>query len=110
MFDAFLNWLHGHSMTEILWVALGFFAQALFAARFIVQWIASEKARRSIVPVTFWYLSFAGGALLLAYAVYRLDPVFILGQASGLIVYVRNLQLIRTHQRSIESVAEEASS
>jgi lipid-A-disaccharide synthase-like uncharacterized protein len=76
------------------WLALGFTAQLLFSARFLVQWIASERAKRSVVPLAFWYFSVAGGALLLLYAIYRKDPVFILGQASGLIIYARNLFLI----------------
>ncbi len=69
----------------------GFAAQAIFAARFIVQWIASEKEKRSVIPMAFWYLSLTGGIMLFIYAVYRKDPVFILGQASGLIVYIRNI-------------------
>jgi lipid-A-disaccharide synthase-like uncharacterized protein len=79
---------------EKLWLALGFTAQLLFSARFLVQWIASERAKRSVVPLAFWYFSVAGGALLLLYAIYRKDPVFILGQASGLVIYARNLFLI----------------
>ena len=67
--------------TEIVWLALGFTAQLMFSMRFILQWIASERARRSIVPEVFWYFSFVGGAMLLAYAIYRVDPVFIMGQA-----------------------------
>jgi lipid-A-disaccharide synthase-like uncharacterized protein len=73
---------------------LGFVAQGLFAARFIVQWIASERAKQSVVPIAFWFLSLAGGGLLVIYASLRKDPVFILGQASGLIIYIRNLYLI----------------
>jgi lipid-A-disaccharide synthase-like uncharacterized protein len=76
------------------WIALGFVAQGLFSARFIVQWIVSERAGKSVVPVAFWFLSVAGGTSLLAYAIWRKDPVFILGQASGLVVYSRNLFLI----------------
>ena len=79
---------------EFWWVILGFTAQMMFTARFLVQWIASERARRSYVPVAFWYLSILGGALLLSYAIYRQDIVFISGQALGLIVYIRNLALI----------------
>jgi lipid-A-disaccharide synthase-like uncharacterized protein len=75
------------------WVVLGFVAQGLFTMRFLVQWIASERQKRSVVPVAFWYLSVVGGGLLLVYAIYRKDPVFILGQATGLVVYVRNLML-----------------
>lgn len=85
--------------TEIAWLLLGLVAQLLFATRFIVQWLASERARRSIVPETFWYFSVAGGALLFAYAIYRLDPVFMLGQGMGLLIYARNIQMIwRTKQ------------
>jgi lipid-A-disaccharide synthase-like uncharacterized protein len=73
---------------------LGLIGQGLFTARFLVQWIASEKARKSIVPLAFWYFSVGGGSILLAYAIMRQDPVFILGQGGGLIIYVRNLYLI----------------
>ena len=73
------------------WVLLGFVAQAFFTARFAVQWIASERAGRSIIPVAFWWCSIGGGLLLLVYALYRRDPVFIAGQAFGVFVYLRNL-------------------
>ena len=73
------------------WLALGFFAQALFTARFLVQWIASERAGKSVMPIAFWFFSIGGGALLLVYALYRRDPVFIAGQAFGVFVYARNL-------------------
>lgn len=82
------------------WLVLGFVAQALFSARFILQWIASERAGKSVMPVIFWYLSISGSVLLLAYAIYRRDPVFILGQSAGLIVYFRNLYLIGREKRS----------
>jgi lipid-A-disaccharide synthase-like uncharacterized protein len=81
--------------TEHVWLAIGLLGQALFSARFLVQWIASERRRQSVVPVHFWYFSLAGGVTLLAYAVHRLDPVFIIGQLSGLFVYGRNLYFIR---------------
>ncbi len=84
---------------EKLWLGIGFLAQGLFSARFLVQWIASERVGRSVVPVAFWFLSLAGGALLLAYAVWRRDPVFILGQGTGLIIYSRNLYLIYKEKR-----------
>ncbi len=77
------------------WIALGLFGQLLFTSRFLLQWIASERARRSVVPLAFWWLSLGGGAALLAYALWRRDPVFILGQGVGLVVYLRNLALIR---------------
>jgi len=92
--SSLLHWWHDTSTTEIVWVAIGLLAQAMFSMRFIVQWIASEKARASIVPETFWYFSFVGGFMLLAYAVYRADPVFILGQAAGLVIYARNIYFI----------------
>jgi lipid-A-disaccharide synthase-like uncharacterized protein len=86
------------------WMIVGFLGQACFSARFLVQWIASERLRRSVVPVYFWYFSVAGGVILLAYAIHRMDPVFILGQAAGLLVYARNLYLI-ARQRSPRSVS-----
>lgn len=78
------------------WVILGFVAQAFFTMRFVVQWIATERARESVVPVSFWFFSIGGGILLLVYALYRKDPVFIAGQAFGLFVYVRNLYFVIT--------------
>ena len=81
------------------WVVLGFMAQALFTMRFVVQWIASERARRSVIPVAFWFFSIGGGVLLLIYALYRRDSVFIAGQALGLMVYVRNLYFIIVNGR-----------
>jgi lipid-A-disaccharide synthase-like uncharacterized protein len=77
------------------WMAVGFLGQGFFFSRFLVQWIASERRKESVVPLAFWYLSLLGGGLLLTYAIYRRDPVFILGQAFGFVVYLRNLYLIR---------------
>jgi len=77
-------------------VVIGFFGQFLFAMRFIIQWITSERAGRSVIPVAFWYFSLAGGFIMFLYAVYRQDPVFILGQSAGLVVYARNLWLIHS--------------
>lgn len=79
------------------WLFIGFAGQALFSARFIVQWIVSERRRKSVVPIAFWFLSLGGGALLLAYAISRQDPVIIFGQGTGLVVYLRNLWLIYGH-------------
>ena len=76
-------------------MALGFVGQALFSARFLVQWLVSERRRQSTIPLAFWYLSIGGGATLLTYAILRHDPVFVVGQAGGLVVYVRNLMLVR---------------
>lgn len=81
------------------WAALGFLAQALFSARFVVQWIASERARRSIIPTAFWWFSIAGGLLLLVYSLHRKDPVFIAGQGGGLLIYVRNVMFVLREQR-----------
>ncbi|QKP78696.1 lipid-A-disaccharide synthase N-terminal domain-containing protein [Methyloligella sp. GL2] len=74
----------------------------MFAMRFLVQWVYTERARQSVVPEAFWYFSLAGGLMLLTYAIYRMDPVFILGQAMGLIVYIRNLYFIWHHKRAPE--------
>jgi len=76
------------------WLIIGFVGQALFSVRFLLQWIASERKGESVVPVLFWYFSLAGGLTLLAYAIYKQDPVFILGQSAGAFVYIRNLVLI----------------
>jgi lipid-A-disaccharide synthase-like uncharacterized protein len=81
------------------WVVLGFVAQAFFTMRFVVQWIASERARKSVMPVAFWFFSIGGGVLLLVYALYRKDPVFIAGQSLGLVVYARNLYFIIVNGR-----------
>jgi len=81
--------------TPWYWWVIGFGGQLVFASRFWVQWIASERAKRSVVPISFWYLSLGGGLLSLAYAIYRLDPVFIMGQVTGTGIYLRNLRLIR---------------
>jgi len=92
-------------MTETFWVILGITAQLLFSARFLVQWIVSEKEKKSVIPVIFWYFSIAGSGLLLLYAIYRRDPVFILGQSTGIIVYSRNLYFIyREKRKSIETM------
>jgi len=81
-------------MTNLYWLIIGFMGQALFSLRFLVQWWASERERRSVVPLAFWFFSVAGGITLLSYAIYRQDPVFIVGQAGGLIIYMRNLYFI----------------
>ena len=76
-----------------LWLGIGFLGQALFSLRFLVQWLASERQGRSVIPRSFWYFSLAGSVVLLAYAIHRQDPVFMVSQGLGLVVYVRNLQL-----------------
>lgn len=86
--------------TETIWVGVGFFGQALFFGRWVVQWVASEKKSQSEVPLSFWYMSLIGGLITLAYAIYRLDPVFIAGQSVGSVVYIRNLMLIHRANRA----------
>ncbi|MBW1816218.1 MAG: lipid-A-disaccharide synthase N-terminal domain-containing protein [Deltaproteobacteria bacterium] len=81
------------SLTKI-WLIVGFAGQALFSMRFLLQWLASERMKKSVIPVAFWYFSIAGGVTLLAYAIHRKDPVFIVGQATGLFIYSRNLYFI----------------
>ena len=85
--------------TEWTWLTIGFLGQALFTCRFLVQWLHSERHQRSLIPVAFWYFSIGGGLTLLSYAIYRKDPVFICGQASGLFIYLRNLQFIKRENR-----------
>ncbi|MGQ9859241.1 MAG: lipid-A-disaccharide synthase N-terminal domain-containing protein [Thermodesulfobacteriota bacterium] len=82
------------------WVILGLSGQVLFSLRFLVQWIVSEKKKASVIPVAFWYLSLGGSLILLAYAIYRQDLVFILGQSTGSFIYVRNLMLIYRGRRN----------
>ncbi|MBI3824599.1 MAG: lipid-A-disaccharide synthase N-terminal domain-containing protein [Candidatus Rokubacteria bacterium] len=80
---------------ELVWIGIGLCAEGCFGLRILLQWIASERRRRSVFPVAFWYLSLSGNLLALAYATYRLDPVFIAGEVFGVVVSARNLQLIR---------------
>jgi len=87
------------SWANFWWVVMGLTAQAVFAGRFLIQWIASERAGRSYVPVAFWYISIIGGLMLLSYAIWRKDIVFILGQLFGVVVYSRNLVLIHKARR-----------
>lgn len=100
MLDAIMDFFKVTTTGELIWVVVGLFAQMLFSMRFIVQWLASEKENRSVVPEAFWWFSIIGGATLFAYAVHRGDPVFILGQSLGLFIYVRNLWLIYAEKRA----------
>jgi lipid-A-disaccharide synthase-like uncharacterized protein len=90
-----------------LWVVFGLIGQMLFGSRFIVQWVASERKKASYIPIVFWYLSLSGGIVTTIYAIHRKDPVFIIGQGAGLIVYVRNLMLIYRHSPDAHSRTEE---
>ena len=87
------------TLTEWIWLGIGFVGQALFFMRFFIQWLQSEREQRSVIPVVFWYFSLAGGITLLSYAIYRQDPVFILGQSTGVLIYLRNLYFIHQEQQ-----------
>lgn len=100
--DDILSW----ATYDNLWLIVGFAGQALFASRFIIQWFKSELEGRSVIPVAFWYCSLGGGVVLLAYAIYKMDPVFITGQAAGLIVYSRNLFLISRERELLKQASE----
>ena len=100
MIQEFLAKLHATSTSDMIWVGIGLLGQLTFAARFIVQWIASERAGRSVIPVAFWFLSLVGGVMLLVYALYRKDPVFIAGQSFGVFVYMRNLTFVIREQKA----------
>ncbi len=93
--------------TEIIILAIGFTGQTMFFMRFFVQWLYSEKHRRSLIPTAFWYFSLAGSFFLLAYAIIKKDPVFIVGQSTGFIIYTRNLTLIRREQKEKTALAEQ---
>ena len=97
-------WLNVQNWTEFWWVMFGLGGQLLFTARFLVQWIASERAGRSTIPIMFWYFSLGGGLTLFAYAVHRGDPVFILGQSLGVFIYLRNLWLIYAERRRADEM------
>tara|TARA_B100000959_G_scaffold256167_1_gene289114 strand:+ start:313 stop:603 length:291 start_codon:yes stop_codon:yes gene_type:complete len=88
------NYINNLTNIEIFFLVIGFLGQGIFASRFIIQWIYSEKKGMSYIPVIFWYLSIFGGIGLLIYAIFRKDPVIILGQSFGIFIYLRNLILI----------------
>ncbi len=96
MISYLLNWLRLWD----LWVVFGFFAQFLFFLRFFVQWVHSERRGRSVIPIYFWYFSIAGGIAIVIYSVHVGDPVFIVGQSLALLIYVRNLILVRNEEKS----------
>jgi lipid-A-disaccharide synthase-like uncharacterized protein len=91
---------------NLIWYIVGFGGQLMFSMRFIVQWLRSEKEGRSVIPLAFWYFSLIGGLTLLAYAIQRKDPVFILGQATGVFIYARNLQLLTREARMKKKMGE----
>ncbi len=104
MFAHAMEWL----TAAHVWLLIGFAGQALFASRFIIQWFKSELEGRSVIPIAFWYCSLGGGIVLLAYAIYKKDPVFIIGQASGLLVYGRNLHLVFRERALLREAAAKA--
>jgi len=91
-------WWQGLTPLDVVWLGIGMLGQLMFTGRWFVQWIASERARRSIVPETFWYFSFFGGLLVLAYGFYKVDPVIIVGQF-GVFIYGRNLYFLWRHKQ-----------
>lgn len=97
------------NITEWVWFLTGMVGEFVFFLRFVVQWIASERKKRTVVPMAFWHLSLAGTAMVLAYAIYKLDPVFILAYSLNIFIYVRNLTIARRHQETqavMEKTAE----
>ena len=92
-----------HEQIPMAWLLVGFLGQGMFSTRFLIQWIASERLKRSVVPELFWWFSMAGGGLLVVYAVQRRDPVFVVGQAAGLLIYIRNLVLIYRERAAARS-------
>lgn len=92
-----MTWLADHMDG---WVVFGLFGQGVFMARFLYQWLVSERAGKSIIPLGFWYLSIVGGLMTLVYALHKADLVFIFGQSCGLIIYLRNLALLRREKRA----------
>jgi lipid-A-disaccharide synthase-like uncharacterized protein len=92
-------YFNGMDTVEVIWLAIGLLGQTMFMMRFVVQWIHSERHQKSIVPVSFWYLSLIGGLIVLAYGIHRAEPIIILGQLPGTLVYTRNLMLIHRSKR-----------
>jgi lipid-A-disaccharide synthase-like uncharacterized protein len=97
MLQTFIDWVMSQ-MT--VWALIGFFGQSLFFMRFVCQWLASEKAKKSVMPEVFWYFSLGGGLIVLAYAIHKQDIVFIFGQGLGVFIYLRNIYFIWTHRRT----------
>ena len=88
---------------DTLWLIVGLLGQLMFTARFVVQWLASERAGRSVVPVAFWYFSLIGGAVVLAYGLHKWEPIIILGQLPGVVIYARNLWLILRERKGAKA-------
>jgi lipid-A-disaccharide synthase-like uncharacterized protein len=92
------------STYEMIWVGIGFVGQSLFFSRWLLQWLVSERKGESQIPVSFWYMSLIGSLVVLAYAVHRMDPVFIVGQGVGTLVYIRNIMLVYQARKRVASV------
>ena len=86
-------------LTPQIWLVIGFIGQSIFASRFLIQWIVSERAAKSIIPNIFWWISILGSVILLSYALHKEDPVFIVGQSCGFLIYSRNLYLIHKNKK-----------
>ena len=98
------TYLHNVFIVKLTWLVLvGYAGQALFTMRFVVQWIATERAKKSVIPVAFWFFSIGGGLLLFAYALFIKDPVFILGQGFGVFVYLRNLYFVYREKGAVRA-------
>ncbi len=94
MMQQLLDYFRIESTADLIWLMVGLFAQLMFSMRFIIQWISSERQKKSVVPTAFWWFSLFGGILLLAYGIRRGEPVIILGQSLGIFIYLRNLWFI----------------
>ena len=101
--DAALHYVHDMPKQDLVWLGIGLVGQALFMMRFIVQWIHSERHQQSLIPISFWYFSLIGGLTVLAYGFHKAEPVIILGQLPGTIVYARNLMLIKRNEKNSAS-------
>ncbi|MEW4571392.1 lipid-A-disaccharide synthase N-terminal domain-containing protein [Tautonia sp. JC769] len=105
-----MSWFGAYSSTDAIWLGVGFAGQLAFTSRFLVQWVASERRRDSVVPIAFWWFSLAGGLTLLSYAIHKKDPVIVVGQAVGVLIYTRNLYLIAQARRDRRSNPSPSSS
>lgn len=103
------RWLNITSWVGFVWVCVGFAGQLLFSGRMVLQWLVSERSRKSVISESFWWFSLAGGMTLFAYFIWRQDPVPLLGQAAGIVIYIRNIRLFRKHARRIASQSESIS-
>lgn len=95
------DYFNGMESADVIWLSIGLLGQAMFMMRFVVQWIHSERHQKSVIPVSFWYLSLVGGLTVLAYGLHKAEPVIILGQLPGTFVYARNLVLIHREKRDV---------